>query len=474
MNAATAAPRLHSSLEWLNAEPQSIEAHRGRVVALVFWNAGSVYCHNLMEQMSTLRARYPLALTVLGVHQPRFDAEVAGRTVLGAANRLDVTFPVANDRGWVTWQHYGIYHWPSVALIDPLGNLRGIHYGDDQLAAIDAEVATLIEEVNGVTTPPPEDERPRNAEPRQALSFPSGVVATDGHLYVADTGHHRVLECTFEGRVLRQFGNGHAALVDGNPTEAAFNRPRGLCVMRDWLYVADSANHAIRRVHLLDGTVETVLGNGRAGVPKEGRYPQPGECQVNQPWAVAGGNDRIYIAAAGNNQVWELEIGTRYLRFVAGTSELGIADGPGRNAMFGQPAGLALVAQALYVVDSVTSALRVVQLQASTVQTLVGQGLYEFGEQDGQRRDARLQMPLGIALDPTSPQLWIADSYNGTLRKLRLGGGEMTTHPLPQPLLQPTALAAGAGSLWIANSGAHEVLRHDFASGKVVRLPIGE
>ena len=108
------------------------------------------------------------------------------------------------------------------------------------------------------------------------------------------------------------------------------------------------------------------------------------------------------------------------------------------------------------------------------MQTLVGQGLYEFGEQDGHRREARLQLPLGIAIDPTSPQLWIADSYNGSLRRLRLGGGEMTTHPLPQPLVHPTALAAGAGSLWIANSGAHEVLRLDLASGKLTRLPIGE
>src|SRR5436190_13208712 len=170
---ATAAPKLHSSLEWLNADPQTIEAHQGRVLALVFWNAGSTYCHNLVEQMSVLRARYPLQLSVLGVHQPRFDAEVDGRIVLRAANRLEVNFPVANDRGWVTWQHYGIGHWPSVALIDATGRLRAVHSGDDQLGAIDAEVARLIDEVGGNTVPPPEDERMRNGEPRLALSFPS-------------------------------------------------------------------------------------------------------------------------------------------------------------------------------------------------------------------------------------------------------------------------------------------------------------
>jgi hypothetical protein len=103
-----------------------------------------------------------------------------------------------------------------------------------------------------------------------------------------------------------------------------------------------------------------------------------------------------------------------------------------------------------------------------------GQGLYEFGEHDGQRRDARMQLPMALALDPSAPVLWVADSYNGSLRKLRLGGGEMATHPLPRLLDQPAALAAGAGSLWIANTGAHEILRHDLASGQLVRLPIGE
>jgi hypothetical protein len=469
-----AAPRLHSSLEWLNADAQAVEDHRGRVLAIVFWNAGSVYCHNLLDQIATLKARHPVSLSVIGVHLPKFDAEVDGRTVLKALNRMRVGFPVANDRDWVTWQHYGIVRWPSVALVDPRGDLREIFSGDDQLAALDAAVSAMVEEAGGMTSLPPEDEGLRNGEPRLALNFPGGLVITDGHLYIADTGHHRILECTFEGRVLRQFGTGHPALVDGAPAEAAFSHPRGLCVLRDWLYVADAGNHAIRRVQLLDGTVETVLGNGRLGVPKEARYPQAADCSLNQPWAIVGNNDRLYLALAGCNQVWEYDLGNQYLRFIAGNGELGIADGPGRNAMLAHPAGLALVQQTLYVVDSASSAVRAIQLQQATVQTLVGQGLYEFGDADGTRGAARLQYPLAVALDPSAPVLWVADAYNGSLRKLRLGGGDMSTHPLPHALSQPSALAMGAGALWIVDAAAHEVLRHDLNTGVLVRVPVGE
>lgn len=244
--------------------------------------------------------------------------------------------------------------------------------------------------------------------------------------------------------------------------------------MREALYVADSGNHALRRIRLLDGAVETVLGNGRPGVVREGSHEAGAALPLNRPWDVTGTLDRLFIAMAGNNQVWEYDLGQARLKLLAGSGELGIADGPARSAMFGHPAGLALVQQTLYVADSGTSAIRAIQVSQSQVQTLVGHGLYDFGEQDGQRRDARLQYPLALALDPGSPVLWVADAYNGSLRKLRLGGGEMTTHELPQPLDQPAALAAGAGSLWIANTGAHDVLRYDLGNGKLARLPIGE
>lgn len=468
------APALHSSLNWLNADPQTVAAQRGRVLALVFWNASSAYSQNLVEEILRLKLRHPSGLAILGIHQPKFDAEIDGATVHKALNRLGVNFPVANDRGWVAWQHYGIVSWPTVALVDTRGMLREIFAGDDQINAIDAAIGTLMDEagLNILAAPNP---RLSGQEQPLPLLFPSGLVATDTHLYVCDTGHHRILECTHEGRVLRQFGSGYPDLADGPPDEAAFKLPRGICLMRDYLYVADTGNHALRRVHLIDGQVHTLAGSGRVGTPREtAKISRAAECPLNQPTAVVGNNDRLFIAMTGSNQIWEFDLGNIRLKFIAGTGELGIADGPGRNALFAQPMGLAMVQQTLYVADAATSAVRAIQLQQGTVQTLVGQGLYEFGETDGQRREARLQYPQALALDANSTVLWVADTYNGSLRKLKLGGGEMSTHPLPQPLGQPAALSIAKDALWIADASAHEVLRHDLASGQLSRVPVGE
>ena len=324
--ANTPAPELAASLQWLNADPQTIAGQQGRVLALVFWNAASAYSHNLLEDLRRLQLRYPVGLSILAIHQPKFDSEIDGRLVLKAANRLGLTFPVANDRTWTTWQHYGIQSWPSVALIDTRGRLREVFAGDHHLAALDAAIASLIDEVGGATLAAPVPRR-GGAEPRLPLCFPSGLAVGENHLYVADSGHHRILECTHSGRILREFGTGHGDMVDGPADIAAFRNPRGLCLVREALFVADTGNHALRRIRLLDGAVDTVLGTGRPGQVREGAQEPGAAMALNQPWDITATLDRIYIAMAGSNQIWEFDLGQSRLKLVAGSGELGIADG---------------------------------------------------------------------------------------------------------------------------------------------------
>src|SRR5690606_1603459 len=195
---------------------------------------------------------------------------------------------------------------------------------------------------------------------------------------------------------------------------------------------------------------------------------------LNAPWDVAAAPDRLYIAMAGAQQVWTYHLGSNELRALAGSGELGVVDGVGSHARLAQPAALALVQRALYVADLAGSAVRCVHLGDASVQTLVGRDLFEFGDQDGTRSHARLQMPCGLALDPRSPLLWIADSGNNALKMLRLGAGDVRRLDLDYLLHEPAALAAGEGVLWVANSAAHEVLRVELESGAVRRLPVGE
>lgn len=472
------APELAGALHWVNADPLRLHDLRGRVVVLWFWHAASALGHTLLEQLTSLQAHHGGRVCLVGVHVPRFDAERDPSTVRKAVNRLGIRFPVAADPDFVAWQHFGVSGWPSTVLVDANGHLRGTIPGDGRGGDLRQATDRLVAEA-GAAGHASLDEpfRPlQHAEPRQALAFPSGLAASATRLYVSDSAHHRVLECTHDGRVLRQFGSGAPGFLDGAADEASFQSPRGVAVWKDELYVADTGNHALRRVRLGRGEVDTLAGNGRpGGVDPAGGAPEPMVPAANAPWDVAADADRVYVAMAGARQVWAFEAGGGCLHCVAGSGRPGIADGPALQAGFGQPAALALVQRTLYVVDSAASAIRSVHLgEGGGVQTLVGQGLFEFGDCDGTRSAARLQAPGGLALDAHAPILWIADSYNDSLKMLRLGGGDLRRFDVDYRLHEPTALAAGEGVLWLANSAAHEVLRIDIASGAVRRLPVGE
>ena len=151
-----------------------------------------------------------------------------------------------------------------------------------------------------------------------------------------------------------------------------------------------------------------------------------------------------------------------------------VRDGGGHLAAFAQPCSVVAVQQVLYVCDALGSAIRSVQLRGDVVQTLVGQGPWEFGNADGSRARAHLQYPQAIAMGSESPLLWIADAGNGCLRMLRLGGGDLTTVNLPRRLHGPAALAVAAGAVWIAETDAHAILRFDPVSGELGHVPIEE
>jgi hypothetical protein len=471
MNAAIA-PELSTTLTWLQGGPVRLGECRGGAVALVFWSAGSPFCHNVLDRLRDIQARFPARLRVIAVHVPKFEAERIAEVAARAVSRLRIAFPVAHDPDFVAWQHFGIRAWPSVVLIDRDGQVRQILAGDDGSERLLAGVQALVEDVDRDLAPV--QVKPALPAPEGVLAFPAGLAVSDSRLYIADQGRHRVLECSHEGRVIRVFGSGHPDQVDGAHDEAAFNRPQGLTIVGNRLYIADTGNHALRSIGLHDGSVNTLAGNGKPGAPREGDIADPRSVSLDAPWDVEGGGEKVYIAMAGRNQVWEYQIAPPAMRCLAGEGGLGLDDGDGRAARFAYPAALALLQKTLYVVDAGSSALRSVQVDTGKVQTKVGHGLFEFGDQDGKRKAARLQHPCGLTVAGEPPHLWIADSYNAALKHLKLGGGSLGRADFAPALVRPTALCAGAGALWLADGDAPAVYRIDPATGDCQALPIVE
>ncbi|MFT4196473.1 MAG: redoxin domain-containing protein, partial [Pseudoxanthomonas sp.] len=418
------APELPPSVRWLNAAPATLRELGGRVLALAFVNPASAWCAQRLQELARLQARSGGRLQPLAVAVPRFDCERDGEAALRRLRRHGIGFPVLHDPDWQAWQRFGVEAWPTVLLIDPVGQVRYRSLGD-QAGVLEQHVQALYQQAGDNA----ERIAETHAEPRAPLRFPTGLVATDERLYVADSGHHRILECTHAGRVLRRFGTGTADFADGDGEAAAFDRPHALALLHTGLYVADTGNHAIRRIDLASGQVDTLLGNGRCGTPQEGPVTAAKDVGLDTPRALVASNSQLHFALAGDHRIWSWDLGAHRLQCRAGSGQLGTRDGAGALAAFAQPAGLAAVQQTLYVCEELGSAIRSVQLRGDVVQTLVGAGPWQFGDHDGARAEARLQAPEAIALDPDSPRLWIADTGNGCVRSLRLGGGELARVP---------------------------------------------
>ena len=163
----------------------------------------------------------------------------------------------------------------------------------------------------------------------------------------------------------------------------------------------------------------TAAGTGEQGDDRRGGDARA--IALSSPTDLALVGDRLWIAMAGTHQLWTLDLATGRVVAAAGTGAEAIHDGPLAEAAFAQPSGLAADPRtgALLVADAESSAIRHVDLVAGRVRRLVGRGLFAFGDVDGAGDDVRLQHPLAVAVDPDDGNaVAIADTYNDAIKRL--------------------------------------------------------
>jgi sugar lactone lactonase YvrE len=253
-------------------------------------------------------------------------------------------------------------------------------------------------------------------------------------------------------------------MLDGRGTEAMFDNPQGMVVVGDFMYVADTGNHAIRRVHLKSGDIMTLAGTGQQGRYVADSFRDPQEAQLNSPWDLAYHESNLYMAMAGQHQIWRMNLNHFAIERFAGSGREDLIDGPVDGASFAQPSGLEVVGDMLYVADSESSAIRRVRLGQNMVSTLVGVGLFDFGDRSGVGQEARLQYPLGITADTERNALWVTDTYNAKIKRIDLQTDEVTTFKISFPLNEPAGLSLYRNKLFIANTNEHQIVALDLQS----------
>jgi DNA-binding beta-propeller fold protein YncE len=442
-----------------------------------------------LPQLRKLERKYSRELVVIGVHSAKFPAEKNIQALRQAVLRHGITHPVINDGDFRVWNAYAVRAWPTLMFIDPTGKVVGRHEGEFPSEAMDQVMARMIAqyEHHGILDRRSISFRPEATSTAQAFTFPGKILAdpSGDRLFIADTGRHRIVEVSMAGGTTRRiFGDGEAGLRDGLAAEARFQCPEGLALSDNVLFVADTENHSLRRIDLQDGRVRTIAGTGQQAMGWNPGGPAR-KTALNSPWDVAVRGDQLFVAMAGCHQIWLLDLPADLIAPWAGTGRENIQDGLRHEATFAQPSGLALDAdgQRLFVADSEVSGIRVIELRPpGRVRTLVGQGLFEFGDQDGEGPAVRLQHPLGLAFDQGT--LYVADSYNHKIKRLDpntsrvetlLGRGEegfRDGDARDAMFFEPAGLSVARGKLFIADTNNHCIRVADLARGQVSTLHV--
>ncbi|BAY98469.1 redoxin domain-containing protein [Tolypothrix tenuis PCC 7101] len=483
------APELPQNSTWFNTDtPLSIKQLKGRVVILDFWTYCCINCLHILPDLKYLEQKYKESLTVIGVHSAKFDNEKETENIRQAILRYDIEHPVVVDSGFRVWQEYTVRAWPTLMIIDPQGYVIGYVSGEGHRDALDELLEKLISEHKEKGTINFQELSLNLEKQRQPLitplAFPGKVLATSAGLFIADSGHHRLVMSSLEGEIIHIIGTGKSGLTDGNFSEAKFSSPQGMAFDADHqiLYVADTENHALRRVDLQRQVVETIAGTG-----EQSRNIRPDggaalETKLNSPWDLVKVGNTLFIAMAGPHQIWEMNLEPSVIKTYAGTGAEGCVDGLLTESAFAQPSGITSNGEELYIADSEISSIRGVGIvEPRVVRTVCGSGdLFGFGDVDGQGENVRLQHCLGV--EYADNFLWVADTYNHKIKLVSPNTGNCQTilgdcamglldgQGKNSRFFEPSGLSVMGSKLYIADTNNHAIRCVDLNSFEVTTI----
>lgn len=175
------APKFAGISGWFNTandQPVTLASLKGKVVLVDFWAYSCINCQRAIAHVEQWYKTYSsVGLAVIGVHTPEYAFEHVASNVKAGAGRLGITYPVALDDDYATWNAYGNNSWPADYLIDAKGAIRHVSIGEGDYAGLEGMIRTLLTDAKpGVTLPP--ETRVKDTTPTDQSQTPETYLGT--------------------------------------------------------------------------------------------------------------------------------------------------------------------------------------------------------------------------------------------------------------------------------------------------------
>ena len=482
------APAFPADLDWINVEnPLTMSGLLGKIVIFDFWTYGCINCLHIIPILEQVEQKYAEEVVVIGVHSAKFENEGQTENLRQIVQRYGVHHPVVNDKDFDIWRSYGVRAWPTVAIVEPQGNVVVRQSGEIPFEAFDQYLSGMIAYYDDldpglIDRTPLELALEGAGDPGTPLLYPGKVLAdADGsRLFIADSSHNRIVIADLNTReVLDIIGTAARGFDDGAFESATFDKPQGMTLLGDSLIIADVNNHAIRSANLRDRTVSTLAGSGAMGRGYANNIG-PDELlstPLRSPWDVevydaeAG---TIHVAMAGTHQLYILDlIEQRLYASVGNGREANLNDVSLADSELAQPSGLYYAGDGkLYFADSESSTIRLADFENDLVTVVSGttnNHLFEYGDIDGELGQNRLQHALGVDGGPNG-EIYIADTYNSRIKVIPSGetgtytayglgglGGYADGDATVAEFDEPGGISYADGILYVADTNNHVV-----------------
>ena len=141
------APEFQAIQAWINSEPLTMASLRGKVVLIDFWTYSCINCLRTLPHVTAWDEAYrDDGLVIVGVHTPEFAFEREVDNVRRAVRDHGISYPVALDPEFGTWQAWQNRYWPAKYFVDRRGHLRYAHFGEGDYEESERVIRTLLAE----------------------------------------------------------------------------------------------------------------------------------------------------------------------------------------------------------------------------------------------------------------------------------------------------------------------------------------